>query len=259
MKISVIGAGAMGGAMVEGFAKCGQFNAADIMASGPHMETLERLRAFGVRLTTDNLQAAAYGDVVCVVVKPWLAEQVLRQIKDTLDYQRQTVVAVIAGITSEQIKTWMAKDGGSLPPLFIAMPNIAIAVGSSMTFVVPIKATAEDVQRVENMFNTAGSSLVIEERLLAQSIAVSCSIAYAMRYVRASTEGCVQLGFKAKDAQKAVLQTVKGAVELLLHDGNNPEQDIDKVTTPGGFTIRGLNEMEHAGFTSAVIRGLTVK
>jgi len=248
----------MGGAMVEGFAKSGRFSPTDIMAAGPHMETLERLKPLGVSLTTDNKEAAARGDVVCVVVKPWLAEQVLAEIKDTLDYQRQTVVAVMAGITSGQIKAWMAKDGGSLPPLFIVMPNTAMTVGGSMSFIVPINATAEDTKRVEDMFNSAGSSLVIEERLLAQSVAVSCSIAYAMRYVRASTEGCVQLGFKAKDALKAVLQTVKGAVELLQHDGNNPEEDIDKVTTPGGFTIRGLNEMERAGFSSAVIRGLTV-
>lgn len=258
MKISVIGAGAMGGAMVEGFARCGKFSPADIMVSGPHMDTLERLRPLGVTLTTDNLQAASHGDVVFVAVKPWLAEQVLKEIKGSLNYQQQALVAVIAGITSEQIKTWMSKDNGSLPPLFVAMPNIAIAVGSSMTFIVPVNAAAEDIKKVENTFNATGSSLVIEERLLGQSVAVSCSIAYAMRYVRASTEGCVQLGFKAKDAQKAVLQTVKGAVELLQHDGNHPEQDIDKVTTPGGFTIRGLNEMEHAGFTSAVIRGLTV-
>lgn len=258
MKIAIIGAGAMGGAMVEGFAQSGKFSPTDITAAGPHIETLERLRPFGVKLTTDNHEAAKSADVVCVVVKPWLAEQVLKDIKGTLDYQRQTVVAVMAGISADQIKTWMTKDDGSLPALFIAMPNIAIAVGSSMTFIVPVNATAEDTERVECMFNSAGSTLVIEERLLGPCISISCSIAYAMRYVRASTEGCVQLGFKAKDAQKAVLQTVKGAVELLQHDGNNPEQDIDKVTTPGGFTIRGLNAMEHAGFTSAVIKGLTV-
>lgn len=259
MKISVIGAGAMGGAMVEGFARSGAFNAADITAAAPHEATLERFKSLGVSTTTSNIEAARGADVVCVVVKPWLAEQVIKEIKPCMDYQRQVLVAVVAGVPSTDFKAWLDKGDGSLPPLFVAMPNIAIAVGSSMTFIVPVKASAADVKTVEGMFQTAGSTLVIEERLLGQSVAVSCSIAYAMRYVRASTEGCVQLGFKAKDAQKAVLQIVKGAVELLQHDGNHPEVDIDKVTTPGGFTIRGLNEMEHAGFTSAVIKGLTVR
>lgn len=259
MKISIIGAGAMGGAMAEGFAKSGVYSPADITTSAPHESTLSPYKAMGLNTTTDNIEAAKSADVVCIVVKPWMAEQVIKEIKGALDYQKQTVVAVVAGITSDQLKSWLDKGDGSLPPLFIVMPNIAIAVGCSMSYIVPINATSQDVETVAGIFNSAGSTLVIEERLLGQSIAMSCSIAYAMRYVRASTEGSVQLGFKAKDALKAVLQTVKGAVELLQHDGNHPEQDIDKVTTPGGFTIRGLNEMEHAGFTSAVIRGLTVK
>lgn len=246
----------MGGAMVEGFARCGAFRPEDITASGPHMEHLERFRPLGVTLTTDNREAAGAADVVCVVVKPWLAEQVIKDIKSVMDYSRQMLVAVVAGVSSAQLKEWTDKGDGQLPPLFIAMPNIAIAVGSSMTFIVPVNAAQTDTENVEDMFGKAGSTLIVEERLLGQSIAVSCSIAYAMRYVRASTEGCVQLGFKAKEAQKAVLQIVKGAVELLQHDTRHPEEVIDTVTTPGGFTIRGLNEMEHAGFTSAVIRGL---
>ncbi len=102
-----------------------------------------------------------------------------------------------------------------------------------------------------------GESLIVDEKLMgAGTTLASCGIAYAMRYVRASVEGGVELGFKADDAKKIVLETVKGAVALLQANGNHPEAVIDKVTTPGGVTIRGLNEMEHAGFTSAVIRGL---
>jgi pyrroline-5-carboxylate reductase len=77
-----------------------------------------------------------------------------------------------------------------------------------------------------------------------------------MRYIRAASEGGVELGFKADDAKKIVLQTLRGAVELLAETGLHPEAAIDLVTTPDGVSIRGLNEMEHAGFTSAVIRGL---
>ena len=238
MKISIIGAGAMGGAMVEGFAQYGAFDAKDITASGPHMETLERLRPTGVNLTTDNREAAKTADVVMLAVKPWLTEQVVKEIKDSMDYNRQTLVSVAAGVSSADLKGWLDKGDGKLPQLLIAMPNIAIAVGSSMTFIVPAGADEATVNMVEKIFTAAGSTLIVEERLLGQCISVSCSIAYAMRYVRASMEGCVELGFKAKDARKTVLQIVKGAVELLQHDGNHPEADIDNLLChPGWSTV----------------------
>ena len=126
-----------------------------------------------------------------------------------------------------------------------------------MTFIVPVGANDEQTKKVKNIFDELGGSIITEERLLpAGTTLASCGIAYAMRYIRASVEGGVELGFKASDAEKIVLQTVKGAVELLQTTHQHPEEAIDQVTTPGGVTIKGLNEMEHAGFTSAVIRGL---
>lgn len=257
MKISVIGAGAMGGAMVEGFVKCGMLAAADITVSAPHEATLERFKSLGVNVTTDNKAATAAGDVVFVVVKPWLAEQVIGEIKPAIDYSRQTIVSVMAGVSGSQLKEWLRGTDGKLPRLFIVIPNIAIAVKSSMTFIVPVNADEEATAAMAALFDSTGLQMVTEERLLgAATTLASCGIAYAMRYVRASTEGGVELGFKAHDAQRIVMQTMKGAVDLLQANGRHPEVEIDKVTTPGGMTIRGLNEMEHAGFTSSVIRGL---
>lgn len=257
MKISVIGAGAMGGAMVEGFVKCGMLAAADITVSAPHEATLERFRSIGVNVTTDNKAAAAAGDVVFVVVKPWLAEHVISEIKPAVDSSRHTIVSVMAGVSSCQLKDWLGGADVRLPRLFIVIPNIAIAVKSSMTFIVPVNAGEEDTAAMAALFDATGGQMITEERLLgAATTLASCGIAYAMRYVRASTEGGVELGFKAHDAQRIVMQTMKGAVDLLQANGSHPEVEIDKVTTPGGMTIRGLNEMEHAGFTSSVIRGL---
>lgn len=150
----------------------------------------------------------------------------------------------------------MAKDGKT-PHFFLVIPNIAIAQLKSMTFIVPIDATKEETEQAEALFNKMGTSLVTEERLLgAGTTLASCGIAYAMRYIRASSEGGVELGFKADDAKKIVIQTVEGAAELLKTTDLHPEAAIDLVTTPGGVTIKGLNEMEHNGFTSAVIKGL---
>ena len=256
MKISVIGAGAMGGAMVEGFLQGETFRATDITVADPCDKTLDRFAAMGVSVTSDNHLAAQGSDIVAVVVKPWLVEKVLTDIKEVLDYQRQLLVVVAAGVSSTQVREWMDKQG-QCPHFFLVIPNIAIAQKASMTFIVPIGVTEGEVRCLSDLFNELGSSMVIEEHLLgAGTTLASCGIAYAMRYIRASVEGGVELGFKAKDATDIVLQTVKGVVELLRATGEHPEVAIDKVTTPGGVTIKGLNEMEHAGFTSAVIRGL---
>ncbi len=256
MKISVIGAGAMGGAIVEGLIKGDYIQNEDICVADASRRALERFAENVSNITTDNRMAAMGGDIIFVVVKPWLVEQVLRHIKDSLDYEKQQLIIVAAGIKSEQLKEWMEKDG-QLIPMWLCIPNIAIAQLASMSFLVPVTAEPQQTEGVKKLLDTMGQTIVTEERLLgAGTTLASCGIAYAMRYVRAASEGGVELGFKADDAKQIVLQTMKGAVELLQASGLHPEAAIDLVTTPGGVTIKGLNEMEHAGFTSSVIRGL---
>ncbi len=254
MKIAVIGAGAMGGATVEGLIKGQYFKNEDITVADPSQAVMEKFSKMGISVTTDNKLAADTADIVCVVVKPWLVERVLKDIKPELDAKRQILIVIAAGVSSESIKAWL---GESCPPLFLVIPNIAIAEMASMTFVVPVGASEKDIKTVTEIFDEMGSTLITDEQHLAAGTTLaSCGIAYAMRYVRAASEGGVELGFKADDAKAIVMQTMKGAVELLEASGMHPEAAIDLVTTPGGVTIKGLNEMEHAGFTSAVIRGL---
>ncbi len=255
MKISIIGAGAMGGAIAAGLLKVVD-NPTDITLSNPSAAPLKPFAEAGCITTHDNCEAARDADIIMVVVKPWIVENVLRQIAPELDYSRQTIVVIAAGITSAQLTEWLDRDG-ALPSILLGMPNTAVAIGESMTFVVPIHAENSDVELVNDLFGKLGTSMVIDEQHLpAATTLASCGIAYAMRYIRAAMEGGVELGFKAASAQEIVVQTVKGAAALLSLPGSHPESEIDKVTTPGGLTIRGLNEMEHAGFTSAVIRGL---
>jgi len=153
------------------------------------------------------------------------------------------------------IKEWL---GQQCPPLFLVIPNIAIAEMASMTFIVPCTGVQpSQTQLVKGIFDEMGQSLLTDEQHLPSGTTLaSCGIAYAMRYIRAASEGGVELGFKADQAKDIVMQTMLGAVKLLQASGMHPEAAIDLVTTPGGLTIKGLNEMEHAGFTSAVIRGL---
>lgn len=247
----------MGGAIVQGLLKGDFAKNSDITVADPSQRAIDQFAETGASITTDNSIAAESADIVNVVVKPWLVEPVLKGIKQSLNYKKQILVVVAAGVSSEQIKEWLHKDGEDLIPFFLVIPNIAIALLSSMTFIVPANASRENTKLISELYGSMGEVLVVDEKHLAAGTTLaSCGIAYAMRYVRAASEGGVEIGFKADDAKNIVLQTVKGAVELLQATGNHPEAEIDKVTTPGGVTIRGLNEMEHAGFTSAVIRGL---
>lgn len=257
MKIAIIGAGAMGGAIAEGLIKGDYVKNEDITVSDPVAETRKRFADMGVTANPSNQLAAQGADVVCVVVKPWLVEQVLTSLRDVLDYNQQLLVVVAAGVKSQDITTWLTKDGKMIP-LFLCIPNIAIAQLQSMTFLVPAaEAQPQQTEQVKALFDSMGHTLLTDEQHLAAGTTLaSCGIAYAMRYIRAASEGGVELGFKADDAKQIVMQTMRGAVELLEATGLHPEAAIDLVTTPGGVTIKGLNEMEHAGFTSSVIRGL---
>lgn len=246
----------MGGAMADGFIKSGAVKPADISVANPTAQKLEHFALQGASVTTDNKTAAEGADIVVIAVKPWLVEQVVNELKPVLNYTRQTIITVAAGISGSQFTAWLKKDD-AVPQTFIVIPNTAIAVLASMTFIVPVNATADTTTTIKALFDNVGQTMVTDERHLSAGMTLaSCGIAYAMRYVRAAAEGGVELGFKADMAKDIVLQTMKGAVELLQANGNHPEAEIDKVCTPGGLTIRGLNEMEHAGFTSAVIRGL---
>ncbi len=260
----MIGAGAMGGTTVEGLAKCGAYSLTDITVSDPSLSVVKKFSTMGVQTTTDNAAAARDADVVCVCVKPWLVESVLAGIKESLSPSNQLLVVIAAGVSSQNIQTWLGKN---CPPLFLVIPNIAIAQLASMTFIVPVNEnpaatgykapTAEQTFLVDGIFAKMGHTLLTDEQHLAAGTTLaSCGIAYAMRYIRAASEGGVELGFRADQAKEVVMQTMLGAVKLLETSGMHPEAAIDMVTTPGGVTIKGLNEMEHAGFTSSVIRGL---
>ena len=194
-KIAVIGAGAMGGATVEGLIKGDYFRNEDITVADPSQKVIDKFAQMGLAVTTDNQLAAESADVVCVVVKPWLVEHVLKDIKPGLDPQKQLLIVIAAGVPSASIKEWL---GEKCPPLFLVIPNIAIAEMASMTFIVPVGASEKETQIVVDIFNEMGNALITDEQHLAAGTTLaSCGIAYAMRYIRAASEGGVELGFKA--------------------------------------------------------------
>ena len=222
---------------------------------------MEKIRAKhpDIRTTRNNREAVREADIILLAVKPWLVQTVIPEIKDMLDYRRQMIVSIAAGITFAQLADLLTKNEEELPALFRVIPNTAVSVRRSMTVFAAQGASPEQTNAVASLFGELGVVQQMEERLMTAGTALaSCGIAYAFRYIRAATEGGVELGFYPEQAKDIVLQTLKGAVALLEANGTHAEVEIDKVCTPGGITIRGLNEMEHAGFTSAVIRGLKV-
>ena len=260
MKIAIIGAGNMGGATARGMAQGTKVPPSDICVSNPSRGKLDALKTDfpAMRVTSDNKECVRGANLVILAVKPWKIEGVIAEIRDEMDYGKVCVASMAGGMGTEVISQMLDRgDGTPLPPVFYLIPNTAIAVRQSMTFISGVRASREMEQWMVDVFGELGDAMWVEERLMGAGMALaSCGIAYAMRYVRAATEGGVELGMYARDAQRIVEQTLQGAVALLRANQSHPEQEIDKVTTPGGITIRGLNAMEQAGFTNSVIQGL---
>ena len=258
MRIAVVGAGNMGGAIARGLVKAGTVRAADVTVSDISEAVLQGFSERGCNTTHDNVAAVQGADVVFVVVRPWLVEEVVKCLRPGLDYSTQIFVCIAAGITPEQLSEWLGCDAdGVAPQSFLVIPNTAIDVLQSMTFITPVHADAASVDTVKGLFDTMGSSMVIDYGMMSAATAVaSCGIAYAMRYILDAARGGIEMGFIPSEAVPVVCQTVIGAIGLMTKEGADPEAEIVKVCTPGGLTLKGLKEMEEAGFTSAVIRGL---
>lgn len=261
MKVTVIGAGNMGGALAKGWARAVRDGKdtmqLDITVTARTMHTLQKAADEYPELNTslDNKAATADADVIILAVKPWLVNDVINEIATSVNLDNQLIVSVAANICTEELRKMFGNENAKV---FYVMPNIAAEYGESMTFIAPAKGVKEDeTEKVRRLFALDGDVMVCEERLVAAGMMMAgCGIAYAMRFVRAMMEGGVELGLYPKDALNIAQQTMRGAVTLLKETGLHPEAAIDKVTTPGGVTIKGLNELEHAGFSSAVIRCL---
>jgi len=258
MKIAIIGAGNMGGSAALGFAGCGAVPASDIAVTARHETSLEKFKPAGIRTGTDNHAAIADADIVFFAVKPWQMEAVLKDTRGALDYGSQLVVSMAPGIKPEQLKEWLEKEG-TVPAIAYAIPNTAIEIGESMTYLSAVTASDAQMALLKELFDRVGKSAVVPlELMLYGTSLASCGIAYAMRYLSASAEGGTRLGLDGAQVGEAVCQTVRGAVNLVEAKGFDPEHEIDRVTTPNGLTIKGLNAMEKAGFSDAVIQGLSV-
>jgi pyrroline-5-carboxylate reductase len=251
-KIAIIGGGNLGQALATGLCKQGLYTPEQITITRRNIQHLQSIAALGVHVMTDNKEAVKGADIIILAVKPFQLSSVLQELSAYIT-DNQLVISVVTGVELADIRQTLDHKG----VVVRAMPNTAIAIQESMTC---LSADVIDIryqQMVSHLFGGLGKTVWIDEHLMdAATVLGACGTAFALRYIRANIQGGIEIGFDAQTASLIAAQTIKGAAELLLVFGSHPEQEIDKVTTPKGCTIAGLNEMEHQGFSSSLIRGL---
>ncbi len=253
MKITIIGSGNIGLSLAKGLVEKQYCQAADITLTRRNLKSLNGEAAAGFKVSDNNRLAIFNTDVIVLAVLPQQLKKVMEEIKPSVSPEKQVVVSVVSGVSCADVRNEL----GNNVQVIRAMPNTAIAIGQSMTCIATDNASQDNIDEVEKMFETVGAVVIINEDLMTSATALcACGIAFFLRSIRAASQGGVEIGFHAHDALKMAVQTAKGAADLLLQTQSHPEHEIDKVTSPKGCTIAGLNEMEHNGFSSAFIKGI---
>lgn len=252
-KIAIIGCGNLGASIANGLLSLEGFSPAQLTLTKRNTESLADFSKKGVAVHSNNPLAAKEADLILLGVKPYNVSTLLNEINPALSPNQQIIISLATGITLNE----MFEVIDSKTVAFRAMPNIAADIQESITCICQKNAKTEQIELVKELFDAIGHTLSIDENLMeAATVLGACGIAYVLRFMRAMIQGGIQIGFDSVTASKIVNQTVKGAAELMIQKNIHPEAAIDKVTTPKGCTIVGLNEMEHQGFSSAMVRGV---
>jgi len=251
MKIAIIGTGNLGLSIAKGLVINNTYTA--LYLTKRKVESLDTWKEYDkVYVTADNKKAVAASDILIFAVQPSQMEGILEEIKPELT-EKHILISTITGFSIERIE---AKVGADVP-VIRSMPNTAISVGKSMTCLCSNALGKKRIAIAEAIFNGLGTSIIIDEKhMRAATVLCASGIAFWMRLIRATTQGGVQMGFDADIALKMSMHTAMGAAHLLIDSDSHPETEIDKVTTPRGCTITGLNQMEHEGLSSSLIKGL---
>lgn len=251
--IAILGSGNIGISLAKGLVKANYALPGQISLTRRNIANLSPFAEQGFGVSNDNAAVVAASDVIVLAVLPQQLNQLLDQIRPVVDIKKHLFISVASGVSCADIRNKL----GAETQVIRAMPNTAIAIGQSMTCIATDSASSEYMEEVTRMFETVGSVVKINEDLMTSATALcACGIAFFLRAIRAASQGGVEIGFHADEALKMAVQTAKGAADLLLQMQSHPEQEIDKVTSPKGCTIAGLNEMEHNGFSSSLIKGI---
>ena len=251
--ICILGCGNIGSSIAKGLEKSGQFTSNNITLTRRNIQPLEEIKKIGFQTTDDNRMAVKKSEIVIISVGP---SQLLTLLEDISSYlnNKHIIISIVSGV---EIKEIQAKVGTKVP-IIRAMPNTASDLCESMTCLSTIPDFEQEMHTAQSIFENIGKTLIIGEDQMASATALgACGVAFFLRAIRAATQGGIEIGFHSDEAFTIAAQTARGAATLLLDNDAHPEAEIDRVTTPMGATIAGLNEMEHQGFSSAMIKGIT--
>jgi pyrroline-5-carboxylate reductase len=248
-KIHIIGGGNLGVALAIGLSKYAPET--ELTVTRRNVKQIQYLEDLKIRVSADNTSEINKADIILLAVKPYQVDVVLQEIMPHLTYK--IIASAVSGLSIEMLE----QKSNHAHSIVRIMPNIAAQFGESATCISFSEKSRDAGQKVLELFNHVGTALVIEEKLMnASTILGACGTAYALRYIRAAMQAGIEIGFDAKTALAIASQTVRGAAQMTLEEKTHPEQLIDRVTTPQGCTIVGLNEMEHQGFSSSLIKGI---
>ena len=251
MKIAIIGAGNLGLSIAKGLLTNNIITQL-YLTKRNNSSIADWSEYKNTHITTDNKEAISSSDVIIFAVQPSQLSNVLDENKD-LFTEKHVLISTVTGFSIKKMEAVVGTD----KYIIRSMPNTAISVGKSMTCLCANEKGKERLSIAEAIYNALGTSIIIDEKhMRAATVICASGIAFWMRLIRATTQGGVQLGFDADEAMKMSMHTALGAASLLIETNSHPEQEIDKVTTPQGCTIEGLNEMEHQGLSSSLIRGI---
>jgi pyrroline-5-carboxylate reductase len=205
----------------------------------------------------DNAGAVEGADLIIVAVKPWLVETVMGEISGVIKRDRQAIVSIAAGVTFAQLAQYLSVAEKGQTEIYRIIPNTAISLGKSVSFISRHNTSSGHDEQVHALFEALGEIFYVEEHEMTACTALaSAGIAYALRYIDAAMRGGETLGLDRDISLRTVMKTVEGALALLEANSTYPQTEIDKVTTPGGVTLKGLDKMENGGFSQSVIDGL---
>lgn len=251
-KITVIGAGNMGSAIAAGLVRYSDSDVCLANRSEGRLADFEAACGKSPRLTltTALADAVAGSSLVVLAVKPWAINEVIDMVGPRLE-DDATVVSVAAGIGLAELRKMIGRD--SIGVVYM-IPNTALQVGKGMTFAASAGVSKEKLDGIESLFAPLTRLKFIDEAKMGAAIALcSCGIAYVYKFIAAAAQAGVELGFSYDEAADYFTATVSGATAMIEHSDLTLQQLVNAVTTPGGMTIRGVNELERKGFTAAVI------
>ena len=253
--IAILGAGNIGCAIANGLAASDEFEPDQIWLTRRRAEKLKEYEERGFRVTADNSEAVRSAGVVILCVEPHQLDELLAEVGTLFSPGNHLVISVVSGAETATIEKKVTNG----VPVARAMPNTAIAIRESMTCICSGSRNSTVLDITKAIFDTVGHTRVIREDQMTSATALcACGIAFFLRAIRAASQGGIEIGFHAHESLEMATQTAKGAASLLAAMENHPEFEIDRVTTPKGCTISGLNQMEHGGFSSAMIKGILV-